>query len=76
MFKFFLPVCRLNFRKFSFSHRVVSEWNSLPPKAVNQTTVSGLKNIIDSIFGKKEEATHKLDVVLSPSSQDPISILH
>ena len=29
---------------------VVSEWNSLPPKAVNQTTVNGFKNIIDNIF--------------------------
>ena len=33
--------------------RVVSEWNSLPPKAVNQTTVNGFKNIIDNIFRKK-----------------------
>ena len=51
MYKFFLPSCRLNLRKFSFSQRVVSEWNSLPPKAVNQTTVNGFKNIIDNIIG-------------------------
>ena len=50
MYKFFLPSCRLNLRKFSFSQRVVSEWNSLPPKAVNQTTANGLKNKIDNIF--------------------------
>ena len=53
MYKFFLPSCRLNLRRFSFSQRVVSEWNSLPPKAVNQTTVNGLKNIIDNIFRKR-----------------------
>ena len=41
MHKFFLPSCRLNHRKFSFSQTVVSEWNSLPPKAVNQMTVNG-----------------------------------
>ena len=48
--KFFLPSCRLNPRKFSFSKRVVSEWNCLPPKAVNQTMVNGFKNIIDPIL--------------------------
>ena len=53
MYKFFLPSCRLSLRKFSFSQRVVSEWNSLSPKAVNQTTVNGLKNIIDNIFRKR-----------------------
>ena len=46
MFKKIYP---LNARKFSFSQRVVSEWNSLPPKAVNHAMV---KNIIDSIFRK------------------------
>ena len=53
MYKFFLPSCRLNLRKFSFSQRVVSEWNSLSPKAVYQMTVNGFKNIIDSIFRKR-----------------------
>ena len=53
MYKFFFPGCRLNLRKFSFSQRVVSELNSLPTKAVNQTTFNGLKNIIDNIFRKR-----------------------
>ena len=53
MYKFFLPSCRLNLRKFSISQRIVSEWNNLPPKAVNQTTVNGFKNIIDNIFRKR-----------------------
>ena len=53
MYKFFSPSCRLNLRKLSFSQRVVSELNSLPPKAVNQTTVNCLKNIIDNIFRKR-----------------------
>ena len=53
MYKFSLPSCRLNLRKFSFSQRVVSEWNSLPPKAVNRMTVNGFKNIIDNIFRKR-----------------------
>ena len=53
MLRFFLPSCRLNLRKFSFSQRVVSEWSTLPPKAIKQTTVNGFKNIIDSIFRKR-----------------------
>ena len=57
MYEFFLPSCRLNLRKFSFSQRVVSEWNSLPPKAANQTTANGLKNIIDSIFRNRRGYT-------------------
>ena len=53
MLIFFLPSCKFNVKKFSFSQRVVSEWNSLPPKAVNQTTVNDFRNIIDSIFRKR-----------------------
>ena len=48
-----LQSCRHNAGKFSFSLRAVSEWNSLPPKAVNETMINGFKNIIDSIFRKR-----------------------
>ena len=41
--------------------RVSSEWNSLPLNAVNQTTVNGFKNIIDSIFRKRKGVTHLLE---------------
>ena len=53
MLIFFLPSCKFNVGKFSFSQRVVSEWNSLSPKAVNQMTVNDFRNIIDSIFRKR-----------------------
>ena len=53
MFRFFFPSCRFNLGRFSISQRVFSEWNTLPPKAVNQTTVDGFKNIIDPIFSKR-----------------------
>ena len=39
MHRFFLPSCRLNLRKFSLSQRVVSEWNSLPPKSVRRRSM-------------------------------------
>ena len=52
MFKFFLPCCRLTATRFSFCQRVDIEWNILPAKAVNQTTVNGCTDIIHSIFRK------------------------
>ena len=34
---------RLNLRKFSFSHRVVDDWNSLPSKVVEHRDVEQFK---------------------------------
>ncbi|KAJ8032594.1 hypothetical protein HOLleu_26156 [Holothuria leucospilota] len=34
---------RLGIRKFSFSHRVVNEWNSLPEWVVSSTSVHSFK---------------------------------
>ena len=62
---FLLPSSRLNARKFSFSHRVLSKLNSLLPKAVNDTTVNVSKNTINSIFRKKRR--HRI-------SQNPLSV--
>ena len=36
---------------------VLSEWNSLPLKAVNHMTVNAFKNIIDSVFRKRGSYT-------------------
>ena len=41
---------RLDIRKFSFSHRVVNEWNSLPEWVVNSTSVHCFKVNIDKFF--------------------------
>ena len=41
---------RLDIRKFSFSHRVVNEWNSLPEWVVNSTSVHSFKVNIDKFF--------------------------
>ncbi|KAJ8043966.1 hypothetical protein HOLleu_11296 [Holothuria leucospilota] len=43
---------RLDIRKFSFSHRVVNEWNSLPEWVVNSTSVHCFKVNIDKFFHK------------------------
>ncbi|KAJ8039177.1 hypothetical protein HOLleu_16814 [Holothuria leucospilota] len=43
---------RLDIRKFSFSHRVVNEWNSLPEWVVNSTSVQCFKVNTDKFFHK------------------------
>ena len=38
---------RLDMRKYSFSQRVINEWNKLPNDCVNSSSVSMFKNRID-----------------------------
>ena len=39
--------CRLDIRKYSFSQRVINEWNKLPNDCVNASSVNMCKNKID-----------------------------
>ena len=39
--------CRLDMRKYSFSQRVINEWNKLPNDCVNDSSVNMFKNRID-----------------------------
>ena len=39
--------CRLDMRKYSFSQRVINEWNKLPNNCVNASSVNMFKNRID-----------------------------
>ena len=39
-------------RKYSFSQRVINEWNKLPNDCVNASCVNMFKNIIDRYFYK------------------------
>ena len=39
--------CRLDMRKYSFSQRVINEWNKLPNDCVNASSVNVFKNRID-----------------------------
>ena len=39
--------CRLDMRKYSFSLRVIHEWNKLPNYCVNASRVNMFKNRID-----------------------------
>ena len=40
-------LCRLDMRKYSFSQRVINEWNKLPTNCVNASSVNMFKNRID-----------------------------
>ena len=39
--------CRLDMRKYSFSQRVINEWNKLPNDCVNASNVNMFKNRIN-----------------------------
>ena len=39
--------CRLDMRKYSFSQRVINEWNKLPNDCVNASSVNMFKNRIE-----------------------------
>ena len=39
--------CRLDMRKYSFSQRVINEWNKLLNDCVNASSVNMFKNKID-----------------------------
>ena len=39
--------CRLDMRKYSFSQRVINEWNKRPNDCVNASSVNMFKNRID-----------------------------
>ena len=44
---FFKEQCRLDMRKYSFSKRVINEWNKPPNDWVNPSSVNMFKNKID-----------------------------
>ena len=46
--KLFKERCRLNYRKYLFSQRAVDDWNSLPSKVIDASSVNVFKNRLDS----------------------------
>ena len=43
---------RLDIREYTFSQRVVNDWNKLPEECINATSVNLFKNKIDQYFVK------------------------
>ena len=52
-YKLVKPRSRLNIRKFSFGHRVVDHWNSLPWEVVNSVSLDQFKARIDLHFKRE-----------------------
>ena len=50
--------CRLNVRKYFFTHRVVDTWNKLSEDTVNSKTVNSFKNQIDPSFKQHDQDDH------------------
>ena len=46
-FKLFKQRAHLNMRKYSFSYRIVDQWNALPSEVVNAPTLNCFKNRLD-----------------------------
>jgi hypothetical protein len=46
--KVFIKHCNINTRKFSFSHRVVHNWNSLPAETKFVKGIDAFKNSLDN----------------------------
>src|SRR5437899_11858418 len=49
-YKLFKPTVRTDFRKLSFSYRIVDLWNSLPDEIVDAVSMNCFKNKIDNII--------------------------
>ena len=48
--KLFKKHSALDVRKFSFSHRVINEWNKLPSYIVSADSINAFKNGLDHYF--------------------------
>ena len=46
--------CRLDIRKYSFSHRVVDEWNKLPSVVVESESIDVFKSRLDSYMKQRQ----------------------
>ena len=55
-YKFQKTRARLDIRKYSFSSRVVNEWNNLSMEAVQSTTLNGFKKHVDRHLKYRAEA--------------------
>ena len=63
--------CRLNVRKYFFTHRVVDTWNKLSEDTVNSKTVNSFKNQIDPSFKQHGGAIHKPTKASCSRHSDP-----
>jgi hypothetical protein len=56
--------CRTNVRKYSFSQRVVDEWNKIPKKVIDSQTINTFKSQLNNHW-------KNLDIKFSPDIYQP-----
>jgi hypothetical protein len=56
--------CRTNVRKYSFSQRVVDEWNKIPKKVIDSQTINTFKSLLNNHW-------KNLDIKFSPDIYQP-----
>ena len=47
-FKLYKPQMRIDIRKFSFTRRIVTDWNNLPNYVVNANSTDDFKRLFDN----------------------------
>ena len=70
---------RLNVRKFFFSQRTISEWNSLSEEVISSGSVNEFKNKIDPLFKARQSNTisqRRLPAPLSTASDCVVQPCH
>ena len=61
----------LNMRKFSFTNRVVDQWNNLPDSVVHDETVQSFESRLDKLWKESQVMyDHDCDVKLLTSSRN------
>ena len=55
--------CKKDLKKFSFKNRIINQWNNLPAKLVNASTLNMFKNGLDKIW-KHEDVMYNIDIDL------------
>ena len=48
--KLLVERCKYNVRKFSFCHRIISVWNSLPKSVIESESVNSFKSNLDNLW--------------------------
>ena len=62
--KLYKKNCRTNVRKYSFSQRVVDEWNKIPKKVIDSKTINTFKSQLNNHW-------KNLDIKFSPDIYQP-----
>ena len=67
--KLYKKNCRTNVRKYSFSQRIVDEWNKIPKKVIDSKTINTFKSQLNEFKSLR-------NLVISAPSQIGTQVIH